>query len=687
MTFIPSNLGRVPNLLSSQLILSNLTRTNLAMLNVQNQLATGRAVNKISDNAVKAAAILELNDRIDRSDQLGRNVQHATAALNVIDKALEEIGDTGHDARSIAGEQVGVPSDSATRSGAAVVVQSLISGLFNSSNRTGVSGFVFGGATPGQQPYEELLGGFRYVGRGNGLITELGLAQNVPITLGNTPGLGGTSARVRGSVDLNPSLTGSTRLSDLAGARSLGVATGSIEFSFNNGARTSIDLSTADTVQDAVNAITSAVKTYEAANGVTVLGPGGVSFSGGSFTVDVAPGANQLVFFEVGTGSTAADLGLASTTGSLMFSSLLSAGLDTQPRLTWRSPVSGLSGLSGGLGSILVKNGSGAATVDLSGVQTLEDIKNAIGSAGLGVRVEINAAGSGIDVYSELASGEKGALSIEEVNGSNLTATRLGIRSLSPSTLLSDFNFGRGVHIVDGAKDPVTGLPDPSRDVDFVITLGDTAQTKISIDLKPQDVVSVQTLTDAINTQAATQLAAAGLPPGSLVAGLANSTNGITLTQSSSFTNAVSVTARNNSPAAEQLGLTKAKYFTGSAALIAEDRAKVRVDGLFSDLIDLRDALDANDTFGIGVAQERLGSTVDQLAQTRALVGGYTQRVEFAESHQEERTIVDKQVRSQLQDLDFAEAATRYSLLQTQLTAGMQVGAKLSQQSLLDFLG
>ncbi len=685
MTFIPSNLGRVPNLLSSQIVLSNLTRSNIAMLRIQNQLATGRAVNQVSDDAVKAATILELNNRIDRSDQLARNIQHATASLNIIDKALEEIGNTGQEARSIASEQVGVPADASTRAGQAVVVQSLINSLFNSSNRTGVAGYIFGGQTPGKQPYEELLGGYRYAGQGGGLITELGLAQNVPITLGNTPGLGGTSARVRGSVDLNPSLTLSTRLDELAGARSLGIAEGSIQFSFNGGPLTTVDLSHADTVQDVVNALTSAIRTYETDNSVTILGTGGVSFAGGALTIDVAAGPNQLEFRDIGTGTTAQDLGLASPTAPMLFVPGSGTGLDTRPRLSWLSPISSLAGVSGSLGSIVVKNGSGAATVDLSGAQTLEDIKNAIESTGLGVRVRVNSAGTGIDVYSELATGEKGALSIEEVPGSNSTATRLGIRSLSAATLLADFNFGRGVGIVDGAKDPVTGLPDPARNVDFVITLGNAAQTQISIDLKPQDAVSVQTVIDAINAQASTQLAAAGLPANSLVAGLANGVNGLTLNQTASFAQPITVTARNNSPAAEHLGFTKATYYPSGAALVAEDRAKVRVDGLFSDLIDLRDALEADDTFGIGVAQERLGTTVDLLAQTRALVGGYSQRVDFADTHQQDRTIVDKQVRSQLQDVDFAEAATRFSLLQNQLTAGMQVGARLSQ-SLLDFL-
>lgn len=48
--------------------------------------------------------------------------------------------------------------------------------------------------------------------------------------------------------------------------------------------------------------------------------------------------------------------------------------------------------------------------------------------------------------------------------------------------------------------------------------------------------------------------------------------------------------------------------------------------------------------------------------------------------------MVDLQVLSSLQDVDYAEAATRFSLLQTQLEAGLRVTATQGSVSLLDFL-
>jgi flagellin-like hook-associated protein FlgL len=68
-------------------------------------------------------------------------------------------------------------------------------------------------------------------------------------------------------------------------------------------------------------------------------------------------------------------------------------------------------------------------------------------------------------------------------------------------------------------------------------------------------------------------------------------------------------------------------------------------------------------------------------------VGVYDSRVEREATRQEDQSLLDEQFRSQLQDLDFAEAAVRFNLLQTQLTASLSVGAQTQTRSLLDFLG
>lgn len=689
MSSIPSNLSRVPNVLSSQFALANLNRTSLALFQQSNKLTTLQEVNKISDDAVKAATIGVLDDRLERNDQIKRNLTHATANLNVLDSALGEANSLALDAKSIAMNQLSITSSASERQGQAVVVNQLIQSLMNTAQRQGPAGYLFGGSITTRAPIQEFMGGYRYMGSGPGLVTDLEVAGGIPITLPAGNAIGAMAARVRGSVDLNPDLSSSASLTSLGGARGLGVTPGTIEFSATTssggGATMRIDLSGAVTVHDVQSRITNAIHQYETDQGVTILGPNGVGLSGEGFQFDLAPGAS-LQFSDIDIGKTAADLGLT-TAGGLTFTSTNNAGLALAPRLTLDSPISSLAAVTGPLGSIKLNNLGRSATIDLSGAQTIEDLKNIIEGANLGVRVSINAAGNGIDVLNEVAGSKAQAMSIEEVAGNNLTATRLGIRSLSGDTNLSDFNFGKGVVINDGVLNPTTGLADPSLDSDFRITLGDAAGTTIDIDLRPSDLTNVQSLLSAINTQAATQLAAAGLPPTAITAGLSDAGNGIVLQQDSSFPNAPHVSALNGSPAAENLGFLNAHFDPASATLTGEDRAKVRVDNLFSNLIDLRESLLTNDSRGISFAGEGLDKLMASLAEVRGLVGGYAQRVDAATTRVEDRAIVDESVRSGLRDLDFTAAATKLQMLQTQHQAGLQVMAQMNTYSLLDFLG
>ncbi len=684
MTSIPSNLSRVPNVLTSQFALSGLNRTNLALFDASNKLTTLREINKISDDAVKAATIGVLDERLERNEQIKRNLTHATANLNVLDSALDEANGLSLEAKSIAMNQLSITSSTEERRGQAVVVDQLIKSLLNTSQRQGPAGYLFGGSVTTRAPISEFLGGYRYTGTGPGLVTDLAVAGNVPITLPAGNAIGAMAARVRGSVDLDPNLAVNARLTTLEGARGLGVATGTIEFSASGGPVARVDLTGADSVGDVQERLTNAIRLYETENSVTVLGSNGVQLAGEGFQFDLLTGAT-LQFSDVDIGTTAADLGLT-TAGGMTLTDTANAGLALGPKLSMDSPVSALAGVTGALGSFRLNNMGRSAVIDLSSAETIEDIRNLIEGANLGVRVSINAAGNGIDVLNEVAGSQAQAMSIEEVPGQNMTATRLGIRSLSEDTLLSDFNFGRGVVINDGTLNPTTGQVDPGLDTDIRITLGDANNTVLDIDLRPSDLTNVGTLLAAINSQAQTQLAAAGLPPTAFSAGLSNGGNGIVLSQESSF-GTMRVGALNGSPAAENLGLLNATYDAGTGTITGADKARIRVDNLFSNLIDLRESLLTDDARGISFAGEGLDRLLVGLAEVRGLVGGYAQRVDAATTRVEDRAVVDESVRSELRDLDFTAAATRLQLLQTQQQAGLQVTARLQQLSLLDFLG
>ncbi len=689
MTSIPSNLTRVPNLLASQLFLSNLTTTNLQILRLQEQMATGRAINRPSDNPVRAGAVGILDATIERSEQRLRNLSLASATLGYLDSSIGEANDLVIEAAALASSQIGATSDGATRNNQAIVVDSMIRELFLLSNRETNGVHVFGGSTATRPPMEEIATGFRYVGRGSGLIADLDLGPDVPITIGGDNAIGETSARLISPIDLDPVLTADTAIDDLDGGRGLGVSLGTIEFSFDGGPVEEIDLSEVATVGDVVDAINAAIIQYETDNGVTILDAGGVSIAGGSISIDVVGGAPNpdLVFSDIGAGTTGEDLGLIQAA----FNQPTALGADLDPRVTLQTPVSALPGVTTPLGEVRFDFRVGETTsstlVDLSGAQTVDDIRSIIESEVEGVRVEVNESGRGLAIFNEVSGP---TLTIADTSTLPQTAFELGIRTFTGTTPTGDLNNGEGVRIATGAIDPITGLPDPDRDIDFLITLG-TGQS-FSVDLREQDLATVQTVVDRINAEFTTAL---GEPPinGSapaLVAGdvwaTVDSAGGLALVDTGGL-GQISVERENNSPAAGDLGLESGAWDAGGARFVGEDRAGIRVDSLFTHLIALRDALRADDTDGITLAGGALQESVDRLAEARALAGVYASRVETAERREEDLDVLDRRMRSELQDLDFTEAAVRFNLLQTQLQAGLQTGARAQSLSLLDFLG
>ncbi|MFK7882589.1 MAG: flagellin [Phycisphaerales bacterium] len=672
MSTFPTAYTRSPNLLFTQSSLNAINRTNYQLLRVNQQLSTGLDLLRPSDDPIRSATVSTIDARLERSNQILRNLGFATDSLDTLDIALGDAKNLIDEALSIGNEQISTPTDPDTRNGQAIIIDSLIQSLYTISNRESVVGHIFGGTSPSRGPIEQVGNAYRFVGGRGGLLADLGGVSDVPLTLGADNAIGAISARVEGTVDLDPSLTDATRLSDLNGARQLGVNTGIVTIRFNGGASAEIDLTGAESIGDVADRLEAGIQQYETDNGVTVLGPGGVSTSGGRLSIDVPAG--DLAVGDVQGSFVALDLGLTDTVGT-PFNAANPNGADLDPKLNWTTPVSALNGLGGNaLDNITLTTGGVDYDIDLSGAQTLADIRSAFEAGGTNVVVEISENGKSINVKTAVAGTREMAMTIAETAGGNDTATLLGVRTLQGDTQLSYFNDGLGVRLND-------------TEPDFDITLGDGFQ--ITIDLTAQDIGTVQDLLDAINTQANDQLTAAGRPTTDFTAGLASPGNGITFNQDATLagTGPLDVTRLNNSQALEDLGLLDGTLDPSGATLLAEDRSSVRVDNLFTHLLDLSEALKNDDTLGIEVAYGKLKGSVDLLSQTRAVVGGYGKRLEDEQLRQEDRQVLDESLRSQLRDVDFAAASSRFAQLQLQLQAGLSVASQAQQLTLLDYLG
>ncbi len=677
MASVPSNLTRVPNLLASQLMLSNISRTSASMVRLQTQLASGKRIDVPSDDPIGASLVSVINQRLSRSDQRVRNLEHASSALSTLDQAFGQATQLALDAKTIASSQVGTGSDATTRASQASVVDSLISEFVRLGGTEFDGVFLFGGDRTGVNPFESLGAGYRYLGSGSGLTTDLTPGVSAPISVDGKTAFGALSGRVQGDVDLNPTLTAATRLADLRGGTGQGVSLGSIQIDITNGPTTSItvDLSTAENVGDVLDTVESAIRQADPA-ALTGAYPAGLTVAGTGerLSFGVAAGVS-INIQDIGVGTTGADLGL--TGFNYTTATPTNTAVDLDPQLTDSTTFGQLSPTPPiDFGDIIFRNGTKQGTLTLTPAMTLGAFKSAVEQLKLGVRIETSPDGRSLNALNEV-SGLR--MSIEEAGAGTFTATTLGIRSFRSTTAINAFNDGRGVEIADGQIDPTTGLPDPNRNVDLEITLTDGSL--FQVDFVPADMTDVQSVLNRINADAAT----AGLG-GVFTATLSDSTNGIVLQDTAGGGGTIGV-KQLNGRAGEDLGLLTGVFTAGATANLAgEDRATVRVDSLLTALIELRDALLNDDGLGITLAGSSIEKNVDVLAQGRAVVGGRAQRVEAAKTREQDTTLLDRIVKSRVQDLDFIEASSRFSLLQISMQAGLQSASLAQSLTLLNFL-
>ena len=656
MSIIPSNLSRVPNLLMSQIMLNTLNNAQRSLLETEVQLSTGRLINRASDDPLGGSTINVLDNVIERRDQWLRNLSHGEAVLGNLDTALADATDLMVEAKGIASSQIGIGSDAETRRSQAAVINGMLNEMFAIANRQYQEIFFFGGSATAVPPMEELLGGLRYQGQGDGLTNDVGQLISIGITISADKAFGALSSRVEGNIDLDPAMTVDTRLVDLNGGRGLGVSLGSINADVG-GTDVTVDLSTAHTVQDVITTLETAIQTVDPGATVTL------SAAGNAFDITAGVGF-PVIISDLTGGSTAADLGLVGTypAGATTTSS------DVDPKVTEHTLLANLAGVAFPMGMIRIDNGNQTRDLDLSTATTVQELMNAVEGLKLGIRVEIAESGDRLNFINELSGGR---MAIGEVAG-GATATELGVRSLAAWTRLEDFNDGRGIQIRSGSVDPVTGLPDPAADLDFRITVKDGS----SIDVDLAGAETVADVLDAINGAATV----AGIP---LLADLAVNGNGITINDATVGLGPTMVEALNGSFAAADLGILSS---TAGASIVGEDRATVAVNSVFSHLMALRDALQLNDENGITLAAERFELDMNRLVEARAGVGVASRRVANAIVREEDLRIQDMALRSQVQDLDFTEAAIRFSTLQQQLQAGLLTMSRVGNLSLLDFL-
>ncbi|MEZ6046892.1 MAG: flagellin [Planctomycetaceae bacterium] len=329
-------------------------------------------------------------------------------------------------------------------------------------------------------------------------------------------------------------------------------------------------------------------------------------------------------------------------------------GSNLNPAVTLQTELSSLNGGTG-IGAtagngLQITVGAETVTVDLDGLDTIEDLFNAIKGTGLDVETSINDAGNGISIRSRRSGAD---FSIGENGGSN--ATLLGIRTLTGSTQLSSLNHNTGVN-VDG-------------DVPLTITRRDGST--VNIDLSGSQ--TVQDVLDKINA----------VDAGNLVASFNTVGNGISITDNSG-TGPLIIP---DSSVSTGLGINGTESGTDNTVpLVGQDVNPQDTYGTFAILVGVQRALLDGDDVELNRLGEIIDGEIERFTLVRSEIGSRLQALESEANRVGDQRIRLEELLSKEIDTDIAEVITNLSYTQTVLQATLQITASLQQLNLFNLL-
>ncbi|MCK4658382.1 MAG: hypothetical protein KAV82_02575 [Phycisphaerae bacterium] len=642
MAITPIHPARISLHFQSQRLLETLRRNQLNTFAQQSRLASGRRFVTAGDDPLSANQAIKLTELRDRQEQLYANIMHAGNVLDATDNALGDVNRMLSDAHGIASQSAGSLALPDERAAAAELIASIRDGLVTIGNRQFGERHLFAGRDTTGQPFQHLLGGIAYLGDRGDVMVQVTDLDFESINVTGDAIFGALAQRISGAVDLDPVVTTGTRLDDLAGATGHGIRKGVLVFNEPNGAGVvQVDLNSADTLGDIVGLINTTAT--DAGAGFTAdLTPTGLT---------IVPGGDLSI-----TGVIAEDLGIKTYPEA----AAAIVGADLNLRLT-RTTL--LSDLAGGVGldlsePILITNGNESKSIDLSDAQSIQDICNTINNAGVSVKAEINAAGTGIDVIN-LICGMR--MSITENGGT--TAADLGIRSVTESTSLLSLNYGKALETQAGEGD-------------LRIVAKDGTWLNVNLD----EAGTLGDVIDLIN-QAADDTGV------SLTASLTDSGDGWKIEDGTGGAGALSIYPLNPENYAKALGLHwSAAADPADTELVLNDLSTGTNDSVMAVLFDLERALLNDDTGGITEAGSRLNGLMEDITRNRGIIGARAKAMQDRLTQMENANFASEVLLSQVQDLDYAEAATLFEEARTALQASLTVGSQVMSISLLDFL-
>lgn len=651
--FYPVVAGRTSDSLRRSRMLYQVQVDQIALQDIQEQLSTGLRYSRISEDPTSAIRVLGLQSDQEFNLQVQSNLRTSQGFLTATESNLSELQSLINEARGLAVGSIDSTRTQTEREAIGSQIDAILERAMSIGNSRFLDRSLFAGGKVRNSPLSEFQGHIRFGGNELDLLAASDLGNLVEHNITSQSAFGVLSEGVTSNVDLNPSITPATRISDLNSGR--GIPTGAIQFS-NGNEQVIIDLDGVSSIREIKERIDS----------VSVDGRQlELSINSNGLELNYADGLpGTLRVSDVGVGAVAAALGLETNAPS---PTLPIVGGDLDPILRLTTQVSQFDDGNGFdlQGGILIRQGDQDFRVELAQAQTVEDIINRINRSGAAVIADLDPSTNQLRVRSYESGTD---FSIGESQGT--LATRLGLRTFNAQTRVADLNYGRGLLTGDGP------------DLELQRIDGNAIQVEL------QGAITIQDVLDRINLHVDNQV-----PTQKITASLNASGNGITLTSPGGGTEPLTVRVSGGSEAAWNLGLLpfgeteRTATFDGTSYVLAgSDSNPQEVRGIFNSLVRLRNAVFDSDLDGISRAAQTLDEDIDRLSKARGDLGIEQQRIDSLILISESKSINIQSQVSEERDADLAQVISELTSRQAAQEASLNLLGQTARLSLFDFL-
>lgn len=406
---------RISQNLITEAIVRGLQQNQSSLFTAQMRTSSGKRFTSPSEDPLGMSRSLEIRRELDSITQFNRNIDNGTGLLGFADSILGQIDGLLVEAKDIAQAQSTATADPTIYPVVAGQVDDLIEQSISLLNSTYNGRYMFAGTDGDSVPFTRGADG-SVTYRGNEDSMEIFAANTLSVDIsmpGSEMSTGAPASLGRAPADLDPDIDLETLLDLFNGGD--GVSRGTIKITDMEGHEALVDLSSAETVDDVLEALNDRTDINVTAslnsekNGITLLD-----------TSENPVEGQDLVVEEVDGGTTALDLGiLAYSTDGLL------EGIDIDPSITRDTPVALLHGGEGMLlGRIIIHNGDYSGELDFFGAETVGDMLDKINNSGTGVTAEIDETGRNILVASSIADTDLVIADLDRYNtGYNLGIT------------------------------------------------------------------------------------------------------------------------------------------------------------------------------------------------------------------------------------------------------------------------